>query len=266
MFENADFIAWANENVVFLVGYTGKNHKVTPKADKKDDPKPKDDAKPNDGDKPKDGETPAEPPKDADSKSEPAPKAGECTLYPGITCDEHEKIMADAKEGTGGPKLEVKGFPTSYMVAPDGTFELHQKDRSVKELEDGVADWTKKKALKPNRKFLGYLAALDEGDQAAEAGKWKAAIAAYLKVDAVGRKMKGLGASLAPKVTALDAAIAKAFATVRDDAAKDPAAKSAEIKALRADVSTRFAAGPLPVVADLDAWLKANPPPAPPKK
>jgi hypothetical protein len=262
VFENADFVAWANENVVFLVGHTGRNHKVTPK---KDDGKDKDgkngDETPKDG-APKDGEKP-------EPKGDPAAgaaKPGECTLYPGITCDEHEKIFADAKEGTGGPKLEVKGFPTSYMVAPDGTFELHTKDRSVKELEDGVADWTKKKALKPNKKFLTYLAALDEGDEDVEAGKWKAAIAAYLKVDAVGKKMKGLGASLAPKVTALNDAVVKAFAKVRDDESKDLAAKNAEVKALRADVSARFAAGPLPVVADLDAWLKANPPPPPPAK
>ena len=78
--------------------------------------------------------------------------------------------------------------------------------------------------------------------------------------------MKGLGATLTPKVTALNDAIAAAFAKLKDDASKDAAAKNAAVKALRADVGTRFAAGPLPVVADLDAWLKDNPAPAPPKK
>ena len=78
--------------------------------------------------------------------------------------------------------------------------------------------------------------------------------------------MKGLGATLAPKVAALNDAVAKVFAKARDDEAKDLPAKIAAVKALKSEVGTRFAAGPLPVVAELDAWLKANPPPPPAPK
>jgi hypothetical protein len=269
VFDNQEFIAWANENVVFLVGHEGKSHSAYEAKpgdkDAKDDKKDGKDEK-KDAEKPEPETTKPEAAKPEGGDESAKAPAGGCSIYAGITCEEHEKVAADAKEGSGGPKLEFKGWPTSFMIAPDGTVEKHESDRAVKSLEDGVADFTKKKGLKPDKKFLTYLAALDEGDQATADGKWKVAITAYLKVDAVSKKMKGLGATLTPKVAALSDAIAAAFTKLKGDESKDAAAKFAAVKALRADVGARFAAGLLPVVADLDAWLKENPPPAPPKK
>ena len=260
MFEDAEFIAWANENVVFLVGYEGKNHK-TPKAKSSEG---------GEGGEGKDGKGDKEGADGDETKAKPEKKARasghDCVLYPGISCDEHEKIMEDAKEGKGGPKLEVKGFPTSYMIAPDGTFEPHKADRKVKELEDGVADWTKKKALKPSKKYATYLQAFAEGEKAVDDGKWKAAVTAYLKVDAVGKKMHGLGATLTSRLEALDDAVTTAFEKARDDESADLVKKIATIKALRADVAPKFQMGTLGAVAEMDAWLKANPPPPPPPK
>jgi len=232
VFENAEFIQWAAENVVFLVGYKGHDHKR------------------------------AEPPA-GDAKEKPAPKEGECSLYPGLTCDEHEKIMADAMEGKGGPKLAVTGYPTSYVIAPDGTFERHSKDRVVRDLIDGVADFAKKAKVKPSKKYQGVLNLLKDGDKAAGAGKWRDALACYVMVDAVAKKLPSVGAQLPERVATLNEKVVEAFARLRDDEATDLGAKVKAIRSLRAQVGAKLSSGPLPVVAELDAWLKANPPPAP---
>ncbi len=240
MFENADFISWANENVVFVVGHKGKSHKDAGGGGDKD--------------------------KDADGKKSKPAKEGDCPLYPGITCEEHEKIMEDATGGKGGPQLSVKGYPTSYMIAPDGTFEQHRKDRAVKDLEDGVADFAKKSKVKPSKKYQVYLDALDAGDKAAQGGKWKDALAQYLKVDAAPKKMTSLASRLATHVDELNAKVVEAFGKVKDDASLDLVAKIKAVKALRSDVGAKLASGPLAVVAELDAWIKDNPAPAAPPK
>jgi hypothetical protein len=237
VFENPEFIAWANETIVFLVGYGGKDHKAPEAA-----------------------------PEGEEGKAEGtkhAPKAGECSLYAGLTCDDHERILEEATSGKGGPKLDCPGYPYSYMVAPDGTFEQHKKDRVVQELKDGVADFAKKVKLKPSKKYQGWLASLEAGDKARDAGKWKDAIAGYLKVDAVAKKAPSLAPGLSTRIEALNEAVAASFATLTSDAATDVVAKIKAARALRSQVGTKFSTGYLPVVAEIDAWLKANPMPAP---
>ena len=155
------------------------------------------------------------------------------------------------------------------MIAPDGkTFEPHTKDRAVKDLEDGVGDFEKKAKVHPSKKYEGFLKALSDGDKAVADGKWKVAISAYLQIDAVAKKMPSLGGRLPAKLEALNDAVVTAFGKLKDDAATDLAAKVKAVKALRSDLGPKFATGTLPVVADIDAWLKANPPPAatPPPK
>jgi hypothetical protein len=251
VFEKPEFAQWANENVVFLVGYKGKNHKVSPAKEDAEAP---------------DGKAESDEKAEAKTKAPPKHKEGECLLYAGITCDEHEKILEDATEGKGGPKLEVNGYPTSYVITPDGkTFEKHKADREVKSLEDGVADFAKEHKVKPSKKYEGHLKALETGDKAAEDGRWKAALAAYLTVDAVAKKMPSLAARLPARFEALNDRVADAFGKTKDDAALDPVAKVKAVKALRSEVGAKPSSGPLPVVAEIDAWIKANPPPPPPK-
>jgi hypothetical protein len=243
VFEKPEFIAWANENIVFLVGYGGKSH--------------------GDGHGAAEGEGEGDGGKKEKKETKAAAKAGDCSLYPGLTCDDHERILKEATQGEGGPKLDCPGYPYSYMVAPDGTVEQHKKDRVVQELIDGVADFTKKVKLKPSKKYQGYLASLDAGDKARDAGKWKEAITAYQKVDAVAKKMPSLAAGLATRIDALNTAISESFQKTTSDEATDPVARIKAVKALRAQIGTKFTSGYLPVVADVDAWLKANPMPAP---
>src|SRR5438309_3875576 len=98
--ENADFTAWANENVVMVVGHEGSKHKSSAKSDK--DAKDGKDGGKGGGSDEKDGGV-----KDgADSSSGDKPAGGgatPCSLYPGLTCEEHEKTVEDAK--TGPPEL-----------------------------------------------------------------------------------------------------------------------------------------------------------------
>jgi hypothetical protein len=246
--ENADFIAWANENVVMLVGHKGSQHKPPAAKDSKD-PKTGKDAK----------EDPAPP-------AEPATSGGAagCSLYPGLACADHEKIMEEATT-TGTPKLEVKGYPTSFMIAPDGTFVQHKSDREPKACMNALIDYQKKFKFKiASKKFAGYIATIGDGDAAVEAGKWKDALAAYGKIDAEGKKLSSLQAELKAKIDGLNGKVVEAFGKLKDGEG-DAAAKNKSIKALRADVSAKLSSGALPVLADIDEWLKANPAPAPAK-
>ena len=69
-------------------------------------------------------------------------------------------------------------------------------------------------------------------------------------------------ARLGPRVEALNDAVVETFGKLKDGAATDLVAKNKAIKALRSDVGAKFvSSGPLALVADIDAWLKANPPP-----
>jgi len=107
--------------------------------------------------------------------------------------------MSDATDGKGGPKLEVKGFPTSYMIfAGRDRPPSDKSDRAVKSLEDGVADFAKRRAP-PSRSDQGYLTALENATKAVADGKWKPAVTAYLSVDAVDEEDAELAARLSPR-------------------------------------------------------------------
>ena len=264
MLENSEFIAWANENVVMVVGHQGTGHgayaaKKGGEEAKPADPKPEDpkadDPKP-EGDASSEGGTP---------EAKPAGEK-ECTIYPGITCAEHEKIHEDAK--TGSPSVEFQGWPSSFMVGPDGTVEKHTRDRVTKDCIDDLLDFQKKFKVKISwKKWNAHLDALAAGEKAAEEGRFKAAFAAYASIEKEGKKLSSLQLALPAKVEALNARVTDAFAKTRD-ASDDPAEKVKAIRALRGEVSAKLLKACLPVLAEIDAWLKANPAPAavPPAK
>ena len=275
MLEDPEFIAWANENIVVVVGHQGNTHSAykakkdaggkAPADDGAEDPKAGDpktgDAKPEDPKPEPDAPKPQDAPPADEKQAEGGERdAGGCFIYPGIDCAEHEKIHEDAKTGT--PSVEFQGWPTSFMVGPDGTVERHRDDRKPQACMDVLADFQKKFKFKVTpKKWKGYLDAITAGDKAVAEGRWKAALSSYLSIDKEGKKLSSLQLELPPKVEALNAKVAAAFAVLRDDSC-DLAAKVKAVKALRSDVSARLSTGPLPVVADLDAWLKANPAPA----
>ena len=239
MLDNKDFIEWGNENVVLVVGHdgaTGSN----------------------------------EPHKPIEEKAKDGTTKQICPLYPGLTCDEHKAVRADVAKGIDGlGKIDVpSGFPNSWMVGPDGAVEkLENKDAGVaKSCQDALTAFQKKFDGKPLllKKYDDYRKAFADGDKGVEDGKWKVALAAYLKVDADGKKLtKGLVDKVKAKVDAVNAKVVEAFGKVKDDAATDLAAKIKAVKALRADASAKFSTGNLAVLTDLDGWIKENPVPAP---
>jgi len=244
--EDPEFVTWANENVIVLVGHPKGSHQSV------------DVAKP--------------------AKGEPK---SQCSLYPGITCADHEKIYADATpakeekkdekakpapkakskkdEGPALPKLEVTGFPASYVVEPDGTIEKHGADRQPGSCKDRLLEVQRKfdENPVPLSKWEAYKAAFAEGEKAWKDGKTKAALTAYAKVDAdSGKLSKGTAEKLKARLEPINAKIAEKFAAAQK-LSGDVAAKVKAVKALRAELDVTLAT-PLAVTADLDAWLKDN--------
>ena len=241
MLDNEDFIKWANENVVVVVGHRGG-------AGGKEQHKPAEE---------KDAKT-------GDTKSV-------CPLYPGLTCAEHEKIRDDA--GTGGKdglaKIDVpSGHPNSWMVGPDGTVEKVEKQSPSKEVMEALIAYQKTYAEKPvlAKKYAEYLKAFADGDKALEEGKFKAALAALLKVDKDAKKLTaGLVEKVKAKEEALNGKVAERFASLKDGDG-DAAAKLKAVKALRSEVAAKLSTGALAVTAEIDAWVKeAAAAAAPPK-
>jgi hypothetical protein len=238
--ENEEFVAWANENVVIVLGHDGatgdnKQHE----AKEVEDPKTKE-------------------------------KKKVCPLYDGLTCEEHKAIRQDvAKDGWG--KIDVpSGFPNTWMVGPDGKVERIEGDdqQVAKNVQDALVDFQKKYEGKPLtwKKYEAYRKSFADGDKALGEEKWKAALAAYAKVDADAKKLPaGMAEKVAAKTKDLNDKVAAKFEEVKAGEA-DAVAKAKAVKALRAEVGAKLSTGPLPVVADLDAWIKENGAPAAPPK
>lgn len=230
MLENEDFVKWANENLVVVVGHNDTGH-------------------------------PAEV-EDAKGKKSPG-----CPLYPGLQCKEHQDVMrAVGNPGDGLPKIEMPdGVPNSWLVAPDGTVErIESGDQQIANKVQELAEALQKKAGKAIswKDYEKLNAAFDAGAKAVEGSDWKAAITQYAAVDKKAAKMpESVGKRLKERVEALNAKVVEAFEAVKAEA--DLAKRDKDMKALRAKVAAKIGAAALPVLADIDAWLKANPYTAP---
>jgi hypothetical protein len=259
--EDEDFIAWANQNIVVVVGNgnasgkhdTGEKDEGDEKGSKKDDGK-EDEAKDEDA-KPE-----AETTEGEGDGAAPAAAAGDvdCTYYPGLKCREHAAISSEVHAPKGDePKIpDFQGVPASFLIGPDGTVEDCKEDRAPSSLQNAVEDFQKKVKAKPMpfKKYEGYLTALEKGDAAVEAGKWKVALVEYAKVDKDRKKYPGLAARVDKRVEAMDAKVVEAFEKAKEE--PDAAARLKAVKALRSEASARLSSGLLPVVATIDAWLK----------
>jgi hypothetical protein len=230
VFENDDFITWSNENCVSAVGHNGATSGKDHDPIKQTDPKTKEEKE-------------------------------ICPKYAGLTCAEHQAVRSAADSPPEGwEKMpESKGVPINAVFGPDGKVEKidNVKALTAKSLIDYLTEY-QKKFDKPIgfKKWDAYNKSFEEGDKALEEGKWKAALAAYLKVDADGKKLsKGLAEKVKAKVEAANAKVVEAFGKIKDGDG-DAAAKLKAGKALRADVAAKFSSGALPVVADIDAWIK----------
>lgn len=232
MLDNEEFIAWTNENIVAVVGHDGATGgKEDHKPVEETDPKTKE-------------------------------KREVCPSYPGLTCAEHKALRhAFANPPDGWGKIPPSdGVPNNWVVGPDGTVEkIENKDAFVvKTLIETLTAYQKKYEGKPVplKKWDAYNKSFADADKAIEDAKWKAALAAYAKVDGDAKKLsKGLVEKLAAKVAGLNEKVAARFAEIKDGA-DDAPVKLKNVRALRAEVGQKLSTGALPVVAELDAWIK----------
>ena len=252
--EDVEFAKWAAENVIVLVGHPKGAHKS------------EDVAKP--------------------AKGEPKTQ---CSLYPGITCADHEQIFADATgkalpgakdekakpakkakkdDGPALPKLEVKGFPASFVIGPDGTFETHGADRQPESCKNRLLELQKKYEENPVplSKWGVYKAAFADGDKAWKDSRTKPALLAFAKIEADSAKLaKVVAEKLKTRLDAIDAKAAARFAAL-EKASGEPATKVKSVRAIRAELDVAMVT-PLATMTAIDAWLEANDPagPAPAK-
>ncbi len=166
--------------------------------------------------------------------------------------------------------FESNGVPKNAWFSPDGKItKIDNKQALVgKTLIDLLTEAQKKfdKPI-PFKKWDAYNKSFEEGDKATGEGKWKAALAAYAKADADGKKLsKALVEKVAAKAKALNDKVAAKLEEVKSGS-DDDATKLKAVKALRAEVGQKLSSGPLAVVADLDTWIKdaSAAPAAPPK-
>jgi hypothetical protein len=227
--ENEDFVKFANENVICVVGHNDTGHAAEIE-----------DAKGN--------------------------KTPGCALYPGLQCKDHQAIMGEvAQPAEGMPKIELpNGVPNSWLIAPDGTVE---KIESADQQSAGKVQELIEALQKKSGKAIGWKdyeklsTAFETGAKATETGDLKAAITAYQQIEKKAGKMPAsVGERLTKCVEALNAKAVEAFEALKS--AEDAVQRDKDMKALKSKVAAKIGPKALPVLADIDAWLKANPAPA----
>ena len=224
MLENDDFVTWANENIVCIVGHDEKEH---------------------------DAEV-----EDAKGKKQPG-----CSLYHGLQCTEHQRMMRDVGSPPEGmPKVDVgNGMPNSWFVSPDGTVTKCNEQQIASKVQEQAEELQKSAGKVVTWKDYEKLnAAFDAGAKAVESGDFKNAIVQYAAVEKKAAKLpESVGKKLKDRVEALNKKAVEAFEAVK--ALEDAAKRDKDMKALRAKVAGKIGAAALPVLADIDAWIKANP-------
>lgn len=245
--EDAEFITWANEHVVLLVGHGRGSHGTI------------DVAKP--------------------AKGEPKKQ---CALYPGLTCEQHDQILKDTKGGGDDdkkpapkkkdkdkdrdtppafPALKFDGIPASFVVTPDGKATDHKGDREPGACRTGLE--AAQKAFDehpiPASKLAAVRAAWADAEKVAKNGKPRPTLEALAKLEAAaGGALPQLWvARVKAKVDALDAKAVTRLADVRKG--KDPEAVTKALEALRSEFDVPLASATPAVLAKLDEALGRAP-------
>lgn len=226
MLENDDFVKFANESVICVVGHSDTGHAT-------------------------------------EIEDEKGKKSPGCPLYPGLTCEQHRAVNGQVMNPPEGcPKIELpNGVPNSWLVAPDGTVEkIEPADQQSAGKVQELAEALQKKAGKAIgwKDYSKINEAFEAGATAIEAGDFKAALTAYAQIDKKASKMPpSVGERLGKQTEVLNAKVAEAFEGLKSG--EDALQRDKDIKALKSKVLTKLGGKALPVVAEIDAWLKANP-------
>lgn len=226
MLEKDDFVAWANENVLVVVGHSEAAHAF-------------------------------------DEVEEGGEKVKRCKLYPGLTCAQHEQVSRDAHAGEGGlPRIESKsGVPNSWLVSPSGEVrEIDGADQQSPSKIIAASEAFQKEVGKhlTRKKYEALREDLAKGDAKAQEGAFKDALAAYGKVEKDLKKLpEGMASAVQERLDALDAKVREALDAIKAGD-EDPAAKTKAARELERQVSTRLKStgGFLPVKDEIAAYLK----------
>lgn len=224
MLENKKFVAWANENIVVVVGHTEKEHP-------------------------------------AESEDDKGKKTPGCPLYKGLTCEQHQALPSECRSAPEGmPKLESTNLmPNSWVVTPDGT--VAQVESAVQQvpgkIEELVAGLQKEAGKHLTwKKYAKYLASFEETDSALTEGKLKDALKALAKVEKDTKKLPdGMKAEVDARVEALEKAATEKFEEIQGGS-DDLAARIKAANKLKTEVGKRLKRGYLPIVDKLKDWIK----------
>jgi hypothetical protein len=226
--ENKKFVAWANENIVVVIGHSDKNHPAEIEDDK--------------------------------GKKTPG-----CPLYVGMTCDQHQAIPRECMSPPEGlPAVKSTNMmPNSWLVTPDGEVsQIPSADQRAAGKIEELIEALQKDAGKhlSYKKYRGYLDSFEASDTALRDDKMKVAIKALKKVEKDTKKLPdGMKAEVSKRFEAINAKAVEQLETIKAGAAAGGDQAAAGIKAanaLKNQVSARFKVGYLPVVAQIKAWLK----------
>ena len=220
MLENKKFVAWANENILVVVGHSEENHPTEIEDDK--------------------------------GKKEPG-----CPLYVGMTCEEHRAISRECMSPPEGiPAVKNTGrMPNTWLVSPSGEVTAFEPadQQSAGKIEEIIAE-AQKGAGKhlTYKKYEKYRESFDEVDKALGESDLKGALKALKKVEKDTKKLpEGMVGEIDKRVESLNAKAVEAFEALKGG---DDAVKAAN--KLKNDVGARLKRGYLPVVEDIKAWLK----------
>ena len=220
MLENKKFVAWANENLVVVIGHTQEDHPTEHE--------------------------------DAKGKMQPG-----CPLYRGMTCEEHRAIPRECMSPPEGmPAVKSTNMmPNSWLVTPSGEVtQISGADQQSAGKIEEIVMASQKEAGKHLtwKKYGKYLESFEASDAALAEDKLKAAIKALMKVEKDTKKLPdGMKAQVDKRVEAINAKAVEAFEALKEG---DDAIKAAN--KLKNEVGARFKRGYLPVVDEIKTWLK----------
>ncbi len=219
-----ELVAWLNENVVLVVSHSDTGHEEGV----------------------------------ADAEGGVAPG---CPLYPGLGCAQHRAIEEEIRAAEAPlPRIEFSNNrPISFLVSPSGEVtpldaptqmtpaRLRERAEAIQKAAGRHVPW---------KKYAALLEELAATEAAAAAGRFKDGLKTLQKVEKEAARLpEALQAQVAAAVVSFEAAVRAEFERLKA-APEDPAVRLKAVGALRQQVALRLAQGLLPVVAELDAWIK----------
>src|SRR5262249_29443413 len=147
-----------------------------------------------------------------------------------------------AKKGDGPDlvRFDVAGFPSSFLLMPDGRFEKHGGDRQPASCKDGIVAFQNKfdEHPIPFSSLADVRKGRDDLEKSMKASQWKQAYAALVAIDKAlnGKFPKALLETAKARLATMDEKLKARVAEINKG--KDAAANEKSLAALKADFAT----------------------------